>query len=165
MDNSGHNAVCNNTALKKAGLIDNPTVRGGKIMLDKNGRPNGFVTDQAVGYVTDKAMDSALTEEQCKTASKSAVETLHQQGYTNALDAYINQFTESNFYKAINELDKSNELNLNLASCYTLKSFDAQQYKEKVDRVDDLRNQYKSKHYNPGYIKLFADGVTESGSG
>ena len=165
LDNSGHAAVCNNTVLKKAGVLDNPQIRGAEVKLDKNGKPSGYVTDQGVGYLTDKAMDSALDADQTKKACEVAVDMLHEYGYTNALDAYINQFSESNFYTAIKDLDSAGQLNLNLATCYCLKSFDADQYKDKVNRVDELRNQYKSSHFNPGFIKLFVDGVVESGSG
>ncbi|MCQ2752500.1 MAG: amidohydrolase family protein, partial [Coriobacteriales bacterium] len=165
LDNSGHSAVCNTTALKKAGLLDNPQLRGAEIYLDKNGKPSGFVSDQGVGYLSETAIGDALSVEQSKKACKIAMDTLLKQGYTSALDAYINQFSESSLSKALNEMDKAGELKVNVASCYNLKSYDADKYKEKVDHVADLNNQYKSTHYNPAFIKLFADGVVESKSG
>ncbi|MBQ0098123.1 MAG: amidohydrolase family protein [Oscillospiraceae bacterium] len=166
IDNTGHSAVCNTTALKKAGLLENPKVRGGEVALDKDGNPSGFVSDQAVGYICDKAIDDdILTEEQAKQACSIGAELLLKQGYTNALDAYINQFAEREMSDILKKLDESGELKINVASCYNLKSYDAENYKEKVDRVAQIAEECKSKHYNPANIKLFADGVVESATG
>ena len=165
LDNTGHNAVCNTTALKNAGLLENPSVRGGEIKLDKDGKPSGLVSDQAVGYLMDNAVKPSLTDEQCKEACVMAMNTLLRQGYTNAFDAYINQFCEDSLSKTLKKLDEEGELSVNVSSCYNLKSYDADNYKEKVDRVAEINKDCKSTHYNPGYIKLFADGVVESSTG
>ena len=54
---------------------------------------------------------------------------------------------------------------MNIAACYNIKSYDADVFKTKVDEVVDIVDKYSSKHLNPGYIKLFADGVVEEGTG
>lgn len=165
LDNSGHSAVCNETALKMAGLWDNPTVRGGKVYLDNDGNPSGYVGDQAVFYVTDKVIGKPLTDEQYKTACLYGMNKLLELGYTNALDAFTNMYDATALYETLKKMDEKNELKLNVSACYNIKSFDSEIYKDKVDEVVQIVNDYKSTHLNPSYIKLFADGVVESGTG
>ena len=42
VDNSGHGAVCNTTALQKAEILNSPEVRGGKVELDKISKLSRF---------------------------------------------------------------------------------------------------------------------------
>ena len=165
IDNTGHNAVCNTTALMKSGLMENPEVRGGEVWLDKEGKPSGYVSDQAVGFVFENSIDNILNEEQFQKACIIAQDMLLPMGYTNAFDAYLNQFDETSAYEALKALDDEGELKMNVAASYNIKSCDADIYKEKVDRVSEIAETNKSKHFKPEYIKLFADGVTEEGTG
>ena len=165
IDNTGHNAVCNMTVLRNLGLLEHPEVRGGAVGLDKEGKPSGYVSDQAVGYVFENSIDDILTADQFQKACKTAQDMLLPMGYTNAFDAYLNQFDETSAYEALKALDDKGELKMNVAACYNIKSCDAGIYKKKVDKVSSIVESYKSKHFNPRFIKLFADGVTEGGTG
>ena len=165
IDNTGHNAVCNTTALRMAGLLDNQNVRGGKVFLDVDGQPCGYVGDQIVFYVIDKVIDKPLTDEQYKNACNYGMNELLKYGYTNALDAVTNMYYPTGLYDALKKMDDAGELKMNIAACYNIKSYDADVFKTKVDEVVDIVDKYSSKHLNPGYIKLFADGVVEEGTG
>ncbi|MCQ2400122.1 MAG: amidohydrolase family protein, partial [Clostridia bacterium] len=165
LDNSGHSAVCNETALKMAGLWENPTVRGGKVYLDNDGRASGYVGDQAVFYVTDKVIGKPLTDEQYKNACLYGMNKLLELGYTNALDAFTNMYDSTALYQALKKLDDDEELKINVAGCFNIKSFDSEIYQARVDEVTEIVKNYSSSHFNPAYIKLFADGVVESGTG
>ncbi len=165
LDNSGHSAVCNTTALQMAGLLDNPEVRGGKVYLDKSGNPSGYVGDQAVFYVTDKVIAKPLTDEQYKNACLYGMNKLLELGYTNVLDAFTNMYHPTALYQALKNMDDNGELKLNVAACFNIKSFDSDIYKQRVDEVLEIVKNYSSSHLNPAYIKLFADGVVESGTG
>ncbi|MBQ0099583.1 MAG: amidohydrolase family protein, partial [Firmicutes bacterium] len=165
LDNSGHSAVCNTTALKRAGLLDNPEVRGGKVYLDKNGKPSGYVGDQAVFYVTDKVITRPLTDEQYRNACLYGMNKLLELGYTNALDAFTNMYDPTALYETLKKMDDDKELKINVAACFNIKSFDSNIYKQRVDEVVQMVKDYSSSHLNPAYIKLFADGVIESGTG
>ncbi len=165
IDNSAHSAICNTTALRKVGLLDNPFVRGGEVGLDINGEPSGFVGDQAVYYVTSNAIDNPFTEEQYKNACIYGMNRLLQLGYTNALDAFTNMYGQIGLYSALKKMDDANELKINVAGCYEINSYDADNYQNKVDEAVDIKNDYSSSHFNPSYIKLFTDGVVESGTG
>lgn len=165
IDNSAHSAICNTTALRKVDLLDNPFVRGGEVGLDINGEPSGFVGDQAVYYVTSNAIDNPFTEEQYKNACIYGMNRLLQLGYTNALDAFTNMYGQIGLYSALKKMDDANELKINVAGCYEINSYDADNYQNKVDEAVDIKNDYSSSHFNPSYIKLFTDGVVESGTG
>lgn len=165
LDNTGHNAVCNTTALIKSGLLDHPEVRGGEVCLDKEGNPSGYVSDQAVAFVYEKSIGDILTKEQFQKGCITAQDMLLRMGYTNAFDAYLNQFGETSAFEALKALDDKGELKMNVAASYNIKSYDADIYKEKVDRVAAIAEANESEHVNPRYIKLFADGITEEGTG
>ena len=165
IDNTGHNAVCNTTALKMAGLLENSKVRGGEVYPDKDGNPSGYLGDQAVFYVTDKAIQTPLNDEQYRNACLYGMNTLLKYGYTNALDAFTNMYSPTALYAALKKMDDAGELKINVAACYNIKSFDADIYQTRVDEVADIVKKYSGTHLNPGYIKLFADGVVEEGTG
>lgn len=165
IDNSGHGAVCNTTALQKAEILNSPEVRGGKVELDKNGKPSGYIGDQAVYYVIDKVIEHPLTEQQYRDACKYAMNRLLELGYTNTLDAFTNMYDPVGLYAAIKKMDDAGELKINVAGCYNIKSYDADIYQNRVDEVADIVKKYSNSHFNPGYIKLFADGVVEAGTG
>ena len=165
IDGAGHGAVCNTTALKNAGILDNSKVRGGEVGLDKDGRPSGYLGDQAVFYVTDKVISKPLTDEQYKNACIYGMNKLLELGYTNALDAFTNMYHPTGLYEAIKKMDDAGELKINIAGCYNIKSYDADIYQTRVDEVVDIVDKYSSAHFDPAYIKLFADGVVESGTG
>lgn len=166
VDTGGHQAICNITALKKSGLYETKKVRGGSVFLDDKGKANGIVTDEAVLYVIDHALDMAkIDAELYRKACKMEIGILHKRGYTNYYDAYINYLTDDQFYKYIKELDDAGELDINMVSTHTLRSYDDVSYKEKIDRINELSDEYGSKHFNPRNLKLFADGVTEALSG
>ena len=166
IDDSGHSAVCNKTALTKAGITkENPTVRGGAVYLDTNGELTGYVGDQAVFYVTDKAINRPLTDEQYRNACEYGMNELLSQGYTNSLDAFTNMYDPTGLYEALQKMDNENKLKINIGECFNLKSFDSLEYKAKIDQVVEINKKYSSKHCDASYIKLFIDGVVESGTG
>ncbi|MCQ2802600.1 MAG: amidohydrolase family protein [Bacilli bacterium] len=166
IDNAGHAAVCNRTALEMAGVTkENPTVRGGEVDLLDDGTPTGYVGDQAVFYMTDKTISRPLNDDQYRKACIFAQNELLRYGYTNAVDAFTNMYDPTGLYEAIKKMDDDNELKINVAECFNIKSFDSKVYKTRVDEVVDIVDKYTGKHCNPAYIKLFADGVVESGTG
>lgn len=165
-DNSGHQALCNITALKMAGVYDNPTVRGGIIELNSDGVPSGIIRDDAVFYVLSKVIDlSKFDPEIIEKSCKNAIDELHRRGFTNYFDAYLNGFHDYIFYQYVKEMDDKNELNLNMGACYTIRSYDVNEYEEKINHVVEIADKYHTGHFNPYNIKLFADGVVEAQTG
>ena len=165
IENTVHSALCNTTALKKLGLLDNPYVRGGEVGLDINGEPSGLIGDQAVYFAISHAIDDPFVQEQYKNACIYGMNKLLQFGYTNALDAFINMYDQIGLYSSLKNMDENNELKMNVVGCYEINSYDADNYQSEVDKVVDIVKEYSSSHFNPAYIKLFADGVVETGTG
>ena len=165
-DTSGHQAICNITALKKSGIYKTKEAKGGNVFLDGEGNCNGIITDEAVPYVIETAFDmSKIDAEIYKKACTSEIDTLHSRGFTNYYDAYINYLTDDQFYKYVKELDESDDLNINMASTHTLRSYEGDSYKEKIDHINELSDKYNTKHFNPRNLKLFEDGIVETQSG
>lgn len=166
IDDSGHSAVANKTALTKAGITkQNPLVRGGAVYLDNDGEPTGYVGDQAVFYVVDKAIARPFTDAQYERACTYGMNELLKYGYTNALDAFSNMYDPTGLYEALQKMDNKNKLKINVSECFNMKSFDAASYKSVIDQIVTINKTYSSKHCDASYIKLFADGVVESGTG
>ena len=166
IDNSGHSAIVNKTALTMSGIDEDTIVRGGTIKLDKDGKPSGYVSDQVVAYVLDKCItENILNETQYRAACEYGMNELLRLGYTNALDAYTNMIGNKGLYKALKKMDDEKLLKINLAECFNIRSYDNDKYKSRVDQVVEIVKNYSSAHLHPEYIKIFADGVMEAGSG
>ncbi len=184
-DGGGHNALCNRTALKKAGIINDKgekilDVRGGDILtiLDENGNPtniaSGYITDEVVPFVVERAIGTILDDTQYYNACLSAVEELNRRGYTNYLDAYINGMDAGNTYIYLTDMDKAGLLTVNMIGYYTIRSYDwglpkggdmPESVKAKLEFVNYLDKVFTGGHINAGGIKLFQDGVTDTGTG
>ena len=185
MDYGGHNALCNRTALKKAGLINDQgeiiqQVRGGDVVAVQNpdGTPSniasGYVTDEAVLYVIEHTMDKLLSDEEYMDACKLGVTELNRRGFTSYLDAMINALDDGKTYKYLNELDDKNELTINIAGYYAIRSYYwgkpeggsiPASVTKHIDHVAELNKLYTRGHVQANGIKLFADGVTDTGTG
>ena len=166
IDSAGHAAMCNQTALRKADIANGEKVRGGNVYQTSDGVPNGLISDELVPYVIGRAIDlSHLDADVFRTACKNAVDTLHQRGFTNYFDAYINYLSGTALYPYLKELDDKGELGINAATTYTVRSFEAKEYREKMDILIQEGERYRAAHFDPLVLKLFADGVVESRTG
>lgn len=185
MDEGGHNALCNRTALKKAGLINDKgeivkQVRGGDVIAVQNpdktpsNIASGYVTDEVVLYVIEHTMEKLLSDEQYRDACKLGVTELNKRGFTSYLDAMINALDNGRTYKYLNDLDELNQLTINIAGYYAIRSYywgkpEGGSIPESVSRhiahVDELNRLYTKGHVQANGIKLFSDGVTDSGTG
>lgn len=184
-DGGGHNAVCNMTALKKAGIINDKgekilDVRGGDIItvLDENGNPtniaSGYISDEVVPFVIERAIGSILDDTQYYYACLSAVTELNKRGFTNYLDAYINAMDAGETYMYLADMDKVGLLTVNMMGYFTIRSYDwglpkggtlPESVKAKIDYVGYLDRVFTGGHINAGGIKLFQDGVTDTATG
>lgn len=166
IDVSGHQAVCSQTAIAKAGIADGRKVRGGNNYLTSNGVPNGVISDEVVLYVIERSIDlSKMDVEVYRTACKNAVDTLHERGFTNYYDAYINYLMGSVLYPYLKDMDDSGELGINVTTTYTIRSYEAEEYREKMEYLIEEGNKYRTEHFNPLVLKLFSDGVVEARTG
>ncbi len=181
IDGGGHNALCNTVALKKAGLLkDNGEklmdVRGGDILtLGETGRPTGYVTDEVIPYVVNKAVGALLDDAQYRQACVNAVNALNERGFTSYLDAATNYLDEeARAYKYAYDLDQTGEFTVNMIGFYNIRSYDwgfpkggamPETVKKRLDYIGTLADKYSSRHVIANGVKLFADGVTDTGTG
>lgn len=185
LDEGGHNALCNRTALKKAGLINDSgeivkQVRGGEVIAIQNpgGTPSniasGYVTDEVVLYVIEQSIDRLLSDENYMQACRLGVMELNKRGFTSYLDAMINALDNGKAYKYLNDLDEIDQLTINVAGYYAIRSYNwglpkggslPASVSERLTYVDNLNKTYSKGHVQANGIKLFADGVTDSGTG
>ena len=185
LDGGGHSAVCNRTALKKAGLINDKgekikDIRGGELItiLDNSGNPtnivSGFMTDEVVMYVIEQNFDALLDAAGYLQACQNAVKELNKRGFTSYMDAYINAFDDALTYQYLAQMDKAGTLTANVMGYYTIRSYDwglpkggtmPDRVAKKLNRIQTLSNQYTKKHVQANGVKLFADGVVETYTG
>ncbi len=185
MDGGWHNALCNRTALKKAGLINDKgekikDIRGGDIItiLDKDGNPtniaSGYVTDEAAVYVLETVFTDIFGANEYLQACQKGVAELNKRGFTSYLDAYANAFGDAEIYKYLSQMDKAGTLTANVMGYYTIRSYDwgipksgsmPQRVKDKLARINELSNKYTKGHIQANGVKLFADGVVETCTG
>lgn len=181
MDGNAHNAICNRTALRIAGLINEQgekikEMRGGELDASGNATQiaNGYITDEMVFYVAEKTMGPLLDEAGYRQACQDAVRLLNERGFTNYLDAYMNALDNGETYQYISDLDRSGQLTINMIGYYTIRSCDwgypqggtlPQEVRDKLDYVESLGRRYSSRHVAANGVKLFADGVVELATG
>lgn len=166
IDAGGHQALCNKTALKMARVDNGRKVRGGNVYLTSRGVPNGIISDEVIPYVIERSIDlSKIDAEIYRTACSNAVDTLHERGFTNYFDAYINCMGGSIWYPYLKDMDDSGELGINVTTSYTIRSYEAEEYREKIDYIIQEGNKYRTTHFNPLVLKLFSDGVVEARTG
>ena len=181
LDGGGHNALCNRTALNKAGLIDDSghklkDIRGGDIVTiqGSDNIASGYITDEVVPYVIENSIETVLDDAGYLEACKDAVKELNARGFTSYLDAYINCFDDAVPYKFLARMDKDGELTVNVMGYYTIRSYDwglpkggkmPKRVTDKLALVNSLSNQYTKGHIQANGVKLFADGVVETYTG
>ncbi|MCQ2751912.1 MAG: amidohydrolase family protein [Coriobacteriales bacterium] len=166
IDNNAHEALANVTALKAAGIYENCDVRGGEVKKTTSGAPSGLILDELLMYVVEKVIPLDKADDKIfESAVKNGVNDLHSRGYTNYLDAGLNFFVEDKLYESTKKVDEAKELTINMDSCFVVRSYNSGEIKEKITYAKELADKNKSTHFNPSYIKLFADGVVEAGTG
>ena len=185
LDGGGHSALCNRTALKSAGLINDKgekikDIRGGEIItiLDDKGMAtniaSGFITDEVVMYIIEQCYGALLDKAGYLLACQDAVKELNKRGFTSYLDAYINAFDDALTYQYLAQMDKGGTLTANVMGYYTIRSYDwglpksgnmPQRVIDKLSRVQELSNKYTKGHVQANGVKLFADGVVETFTG
>ena len=181
IDGGGHNALCNTIALKKAGLLNETgeklmDVRGGDILtLSGTGMPTGYITDEVIPYVVNKAVGALLDDAQYRQACINAVNALNERGFTSYLDAATNYLDEeARAYKYAHDLDKLGDFTVNMIGYYNIRSYDwgfpkggpmPETVRNRLEYIEILEKNYSSRHVIANGVKLFADGVTDTGTG
>ena len=168
-DEEGHKGLANTILLKKAGLIKEDgtagktELRGGEIMVDAKGIPNGYLSEQAGTYVRSfMDNENLFSVDIAKGNMTSIQQQLLSEGYTMYLDGYSSYFFNDNFYKAAKQMDEAGDMHIVLGTAWELDSWmDVDKTLEKAANA----KKYETTHLKPHWLKLFVDGTVESGTG
>jgi len=152
-DDSGHNAWVNSKALTLAG-IDRSTVdpKGGTISRNAAGKPNGVLLEMAAQSVAAIIPERSI--EEYTVILRSALKLANSFGLTATNEAR----TPTRVLQAYHQLEKNQELTAHVTTSlqtpFGLKNQDFD-----LQSLVDLRERYQSEHVNPGFVKIFSDGV------
>ena len=170
-EESLHEAWVSTATLVNAGIDlehggNDPTVG---ILRDKNGVATGVLTNEAVGYVLQNGYKKPVCSDiGYQKAVKNTCEYLNSMGYTGHYDAWTNFDGTEGIYKALHTVDMENDLTCFFTASYNIPTFeykDGEALDAILDTIVDIRSNYQSTRVDPKFIKLFADGVLESGTG
>ena len=168
-DEEGHKGLANTILLKKAGIINEDgtagktELRGGEIMLDAQGIPNGYLSEQAGTYVRSfMDNENLFSVDIAKENMESIQKHLLAEGYTMYLDGYSSYFFNDNFYKAAKQMDEAGDMHIVLGTAWELDSW--MDVDTTLEKAADAKK-YESSHIKPQWLKLFVDGTVESGTG
>lgn len=170
-DSEGHKSLANSLCLCNAGIIDaegnvlKGEIRGGKICMDAEGKPDGLLLEQAVAYVRNRGLDfdEILTDDVATQAIQISQQMLLANGYVSYMDGWSNFFGTPRFFDVADKLDAAGELHILLGMTYEFDS-SCENVDAELAKAFEGRK-YTKGHVNANYVKLFIDGTVEGGTG
>ncbi|GGF27854.1 amidohydrolase [Youhaiella tibetensis] len=154
-DETAHNRWVNSEAMRLAGITEaTPDPEMGSFGRDPaTGKLTGMMIESAAGIVERVAAEQ-FTEGMGRAAAAQAIRTLNSFGVTAFLEAAAMQSTLS----ALHGLDQRGEL-----SAWAVAAMPAMEpnfmFGISGDELFALREDYRSEHVRPDYVKIFLDGV------
>ena len=118
-DEEGHKGLTNTLALVNAGIMKadgtvlkkGDDIRGGEIVMGADGKPTGFLKEQAGTYTRSFLdNDNLFSVDVAKETMKKIQQHLLSEGYTMYLDGWGNYFYTDNLYKAAQQMDKAGDM-------------------------------------------------------
>lgn len=162
-DDSHHNRWASTRALELAGIdASTPDPDRGVIVRDPaTGEPSGVLLE-AAGLLVEEVAGPAvvLSAEQQQRASARAIEIVHSYGITTFQDAAISL----DQMRALKALDDRGELQAWVVSSMTVND-QIFGYTELGDALIEHRDELRSEHHRPDFIKIFLDGTPPAHSG
>ena len=168
-DEEGHKGLANTICLVKAGIMDEngkvlkKEIRGGEIVMDSDGKPTGYLKEQAGTYVRSFLdNDNLFSVDLAREIMADIEHHLLSEGYTMYIDGWGNYFYNNSYYQAAQELDKAGNMHFVLGTTYEIESW--MNVDDALKKAVDVQK-YASKRVKTNWIKLFMDGTPESGTG
>ena len=154
-DVDGHSGWANSAALKAAGIDANTKdPEGGRIDRDAQGNPTGMLRENAMALVADLLPDYPDSQVDAAGEGAGRGDRLrrhrHHRSLRQGMDA-----------EGLPAADAAEKLKLRIEAAVMV---DAEEGVAGVKRTLDLKNQYTSPHLEVTSIKLFVDGVIETGT-
>lgn len=170
-DSEGHKGLANTLCLQNAGIIDKdgnvliPKIRGGEISMDKDGKPDGLLKEQAGTYVRTRGInfEEIFPISLAQSAVDLSQKQLLSQGFVSYMDGWSNIYGTNAFYEGAKSLDRDGGLHLLLGLSYEFESSCAS-VEDELGKAKETKK-YTGGHINADYVKIFIDGTVESGTG
>ena len=168
-DDEGHKGLVNTITLVKAGIMKadgtllKTDIRGGEIVLDADGKPSGYIKEQAGTYVRSFLDNEKLFSVDIARDNMASIQKqILSEGYTMYLDGYSTYFFNENFYKAAQQMDQAGDMHFVLGTAYEMDSWmDVDAVLTKAANT----SKYATTRVKTNWLKLFMDGTVESGTG
>jgi predicted amidohydrolase YtcJ len=161
-DDSKHNRWANSMALELAGIGSaTPDPDGGQILRSADGRPTGVLIE-AGGVIVEQTLARLQPTSTADLARASArgIEILHSYGITAFQDAAASL----QIMRALKELDDAGTLH-----AWVVTSMQANDFifgtSPLGEGIIEHREETRSRHHRPDFIKIFLDGVPPAGTG
>ena len=155
-DVDGHSGWANSAALKAAGIDANTKdPEGGRIERDAEGNPTGLLRENAMALVSDLLPD--YPDSQVDTGLEKAQAEAIGYGITAIIDPSAEEWMLKGYQRA----DAAGKLKLRVEAAVKI---EASEGVAGVEKVLDLKNKYASPHLEVTSVKLFVDGVIETGT-
>lgn len=155
-DVSYHSAWVNSYALELAGITrDTPDPKGGIIKKNAQGEPSGFLTDAAADLVTSVVPVVEYTDEMRDASLTAFMEEANAWGVTGMTGLSGGSTRVEDLWR----MEREGKLTLRIRPLYTTAPG------EDPQDVIDIVNGWKAGATDlvqPGTVKIFSDGVTES---
>lgn len=160
-DDSKHNRWANSRALELAGIRDDtPDPEGGQIMRDASGRLTGVLIE-AGGVLVEQTLArlQPMSTKDLARAAERGIEILHSYGVTGFQDAAASL----QLMQALKELDDAGNLH-----AWVVTSMQANDFIFGTNPLGEgiiaHRDELRSEHHRPDFIKIFLDGVPPAGT-
>jgi predicted amidohydrolase YtcJ len=161
-DDSKHNRWANTRALELAGIDDaTPDPPGGQIMRAKDGQATGVLLE-AAGVLVERtlAVLKPMSTQDVARAAGRGIDILHSYGITGFQDAA----TSLQLMHALKTLDEQGKLHAWVVSSMQANDFIFGTTPLGEDIIEH-REETRSEHHRPDFIKIFLDGVPPAGTG
>jgi predicted amidohydrolase YtcJ len=149
----GHMAVGNTKALELLGIDENTNVEGGVIELDSEGKPNGIVSENAVGFLT--SIIPAKTENDIENEFLKAADYAISMGITSVQSCDIASDDADLMFDLIHNIYKNEKTKLRYAHQFNFQ--DINDFRDYLN-TEFITGEYDEIFLSKGALKLFIDG-------
>lgn len=160
-DDSKHNRWANSRALELTGIGDGTAdPEGGQILRDASGKATGVLIE-AGGVLVEHTLSrlQPVSTEQLARAARRGIEILHSFGVTAFQDAAASL----QLMRALKRLDDEGDLD-----AWVVTSMQANDFilgtTPLGEGIIEHREETRSRHHRPDFIKIFLDGVPPAGT-
>ncbi|WP_432714885.1 amidohydrolase, partial [Pedobacter sp.] len=161
--NDGHACWVNSKMIELIGVTkDTKDPIGGKVIKDIDGNPVGCFRDVAMDlYVKPHLVP--YTVDQYKELIQEAQKFYAELGYSSYVEVFVEaDNTNYNIFKAYEELDKEGKLKLRVQGAWNVSN--EENATDKVSKLIEYKDESKGGMFELTDIKIFMDGVAETGT-